>query len=608
MSTLQQGDTIGAAFPYRIERPIDIVKGNMSEVYLARVDRPLARGHYPEFVVLKVARTQGENGEFNADGLINEVEHIRSLTHPGIVHIYPIQQAGLRSLPFRARSGLPGEPWFSVLEHLQGKTLTGYLEAAPNGLPLEQALFIVRSLAGALDYLHRCNVVHMDIKPENILFRYPLLPGNRIEPVLIDFGVACEAGQPDKGGTPRYRAPERILVSNAQAHPSMDIYALGVVLYKMLTGKWPFSSNNRGAITDEILKGEITAPSAYYEPADGRPGVREHLDGIVRNMMHRDWHARYTAADLAEALEIATLRLDSWPVLHMTVPEAAPPPPPKPGVQEQDDIPLTNGEDARGFRRALLSVAAITLFILLGMGAFTWYRFVGGLGATGEMPVTPTVSPTSDPTATPFVTPKPTGGIEPAPVTTATLLPLPTATDTPASTSTATAAVQTPAPTPTNTPLPTSTTVPPTASPPAPVVVAEAPGPPRGVPRIELVEPDDGARVSDFANYCWNSSRPLAAGETYEVFIWQAAHDWDKERLGIPLASVNDSSTSNVCVRLNLKAMIAGGQIPREHRDPTNPNSIATFVLGEPLFWGVSFYNKAGDESWLQQGRIVIPE
>lgn len=130
----------------------------------------------------------------------------------------------------------------------------------------------------------------------------------------------------------------------------------------------------------------------------------------------------------------------------------------------------------------------------------------------------------------------------------------------------------------------------------------------RAIPQIELTGPPDNARVNDLTDYCWTSNRPLVAGEAFEVFIWQSAHDWDKERLGIPVASVGAAGTTGNCVRLNLKAMIASGEIPREHRDPLNPDSVARYVLGEPLYWGVSFYDSGGEERWLQRGRTVIPE
>lgn len=602
MQSLQPGDTIGAAFPYRIERRIDNGKGNMSEVYLARIERSFVAGVSTAYVALKVARVESDNGEFNSDGLITEVELIRSLTHPGIVHIYPIQQARLSALPFRARSGLPGEPWFSVLEHLRGDTLAAYLSALPQRrLPLEQVLFIARSLVGTLDYLHRCNIVHMDLKPENVLFRFPLTAGNRIEPVLIDFGVACEAGQPEKGGTMRYKAPERIMDASARAHPAMDIYALGVILYQMLTGRMPFTGANRGSITEEILKGEITAPSLHYEPPDGHPGVREHLDEIIRKTMYRDWHARYTAADLSEALEIATLRLDSWPVLHMTMPRPVTTPP----GASIPEAPTTSSTARR--KLAPAGVVAVILGLLLFLAGWSVNEWVWSGVPIPEIPASPTATQDmrTSTTPSPVATVTASDAIAAAPDNTGPII-LPTATETSAPTATpgsTLGATLTSTPSPT-TAAPTVTPVPTTAPTDTTIVT---PPPMFGPPTIALIAPDNGARVAGFTPYCWGSNRNLTAGEAFELFVWKSDMDYDKENLGITIADPIDNAAiddpARICVVVNLSRIL-----DEQPQQVNLKDRIVQFNKGDEMYWGIRLIARDKSKLWLKERRVVIPE
>lgn len=299
-------------YPYEIVKAIGDDRGNMSEVYLASVKAP-KEGAEPSLVVLKLARTNDEFREFTQQSMENEVDRLRRLHHPGIVRIFPIQRTGdIPNLAYSAKAiALPDQPIFSVIEHLSGGSLADLIEAGP--IDIGMTLEIVRSIAATLDYLHSRGQVHLDMKPDNILFRKPVAIGEQVEAVVIDFGIARDIGQ---GGlearTQQYAPPERMSQSKqagpkapelmARPHPSMDVYALGVILYEMLTGELPFKGRTRSGLTSEIIQGNISPPSRL------RREVNVELDTFVGMMMFRDPTQRPTAAQVATKMEDIAIR------------------------------------------------------------------------------------------------------------------------------------------------------------------------------------------------------------------------------------------------------------------------------------------------------------
>jgi serine/threonine protein kinase len=518
--SLPKEATIGP-FPYHIEKRIGEHQGSMSEVYLARmvsVDsaQPISR------VVLKIARVLDENGKFNSEGLRNEVDHLPRLTHPGIVHIFPIKWEGLPNLPYSARSSLPNEPWFSVLEYLQGGSLADLLEKYKKGLPTEWALEIARSLAGTLDYLHCRGLVHLDVKPENILFRRPLQFGQAIEPVLVDFGIAREIGQEPLGGTLIYMAPERIIGAPHGAHPSMDIYSLGMVLYKMLTGRLPFQGT-RESIKTAILEGNLTTPSKYYEQDPDRHHVAEHLDKLILTNTHKDWRARPTAGDLATSLEVATIRMKYQHPLLL-----------------QSTLPQSRAATAKRQAFAqlyqMVSIALSVLAVLLvGFILYTrpgWQPYLTqGAGTVTALPSTSVVTTSVTITTPVAIATEPQTAITPgspsssnvvtvpagAPVTAtvaATALAV-TDTATLAPTVTVPTPTETATDTPTGTPIPTSTAtetpLPATAQADIPVVPTIS---------IILMAPPDGEVTNGNLRFQWEASSPPPPNYQLETIFW----------------------------------------------------------------------------------------
>src|SRR5262249_8266333 len=141
-------------------------------------------------------------------------------------------------------------------------------------LPFVQAAAVVRDLALALAYAHGQGVVHRDVKPANVL----LSPDGK--PHLLDFGLAFrrEAGErlPQEGGllgTPAYLAPEAVTSPDGGARPAADQYALGVVLYELLTGRVPFQGTLE-AVLYHALHAEVPAPHTL------RAGLPRDLETI----------------------------------------------------------------------------------------------------------------------------------------------------------------------------------------------------------------------------------------------------------------------------------------------------------------------------------------
>ncbi|MCX9079943.1 MAG: serine/threonine-protein kinase, partial [Candidatus Methanoperedens sp.] len=169
-----------------------------------------------------------------------------------------------------------------------------------NTLPADQACTLIRELAAALDYAHAQGLVHRDIKPSNIMLR--LKPDSEThEAVLMDFGIAkiqdARTRYTGSGaiGTVDYMAPEQIMAAKEVDHRA-DIYALGVVLYEMLTGQRPFQGS-----AGQVLFAHLQQP-----PPDIRsinPDLPRSIAHAVTRVLSKDPNDRYDSAGaFAEAL------------------------------------------------------------------------------------------------------------------------------------------------------------------------------------------------------------------------------------------------------------------------------------------------------------------
>ena len=203
-----------------------------------------------------------------------------ALDHPGIVTVH---DAGVDA----------GGPYL-VMEFVDGESLSSRLGRL-GALPPAEAVRIALAVAEALDHAHRRGVVHRDIKPANIL----LGPGDRVR--VADFGIARHIAADDRLtdsgvvlGTTPYLAPE--VMTGAEPGPRADLYALGVVLYEMLTSRLPFSGENAFSVTVAKREQRPTPPSALVDLPTG-------LERIVLSAIEGDPSARPPdAASVAAAL------------------------------------------------------------------------------------------------------------------------------------------------------------------------------------------------------------------------------------------------------------------------------------------------------------------
>ena len=244
-----EGDRINDR--YMIEERIG--EGGTAIVYRAHDTR------FDRLVAIKVPRDALTNS-IQRDRLVREASLVSALNHPGIVRLFDLEFLVThgRQLPFL------------VMEYLRGRSLHDHLDQQHKLSAHETALWLERILDGLL-VAHRAGVIHRDIKPSNVL----LTDERRV--VLLDFGIGFQEaskGQrltPDGAvlGTPAYLAPVLLLGRDGHS-PSLDIYALGVMAFRMLTGTLPFT-RDFPAMVGQIL----------YEPA---PAVH-HLEPSVPRAM-----------------------------------------------------------------------------------------------------------------------------------------------------------------------------------------------------------------------------------------------------------------------------------------------------------------------------------
>ena len=248
--------------------------GGMGVVYKAE-DLRLGRTVALKFLAPQLSQDADAVTRFK-----NEARAASGLDHPGICTIHSIEEA-------------PDGRLFIAMAFCDGETLKRRLESGP--LPLADALRIARQAADALSQAHARGIVHRDIKPGNLI----LLPTGDVK--IVDFGVAKLADAPAVTttgawvGTPAYMSPEQAASGVVDART--DLWALGAVLFEMLTGRPPFRGDNAAAIVSSILYDDPP-------PLDTlRPGTPPSVTAIVRRLLAKDRSARYsTAAELSEDL------------------------------------------------------------------------------------------------------------------------------------------------------------------------------------------------------------------------------------------------------------------------------------------------------------------
>jgi serine/threonine protein kinase/tetratricopeptide (TPR) repeat protein len=252
-------------------------RGGMAEVYKAY------QAGMDRFVAVKVMLGHLATDESFIERFKREAQAVGRLRHPHIVQIFDF--------------GIENDVYFMAMEFIQGRTLKDYLHQQKR-LPVQDALFIMRQLADGLDYAHRAGMIHRDLKPANVMF----INEEKKEVVLTDFGIARimgASGLTGTGmavGTPAYMSPEagRGETTDERA----DIYALGIMLYEMVTGQTPYDADTPLAV---IMK-HINAPLPTRK--DFGDIIPESVERLVLKCIAKEPADRYASAgEFRDAIE-----------------------------------------------------------------------------------------------------------------------------------------------------------------------------------------------------------------------------------------------------------------------------------------------------------------
>jgi serine/threonine-protein kinase len=275
----------GAVLGDRYEIQSVLGAGGMGVVYKAR-DRELN-----DLVALKMLRQDGPGG-LELDSLKNELRLARRITHPNV----------LRTYDFGDIDGVP----FISMEYVRGLTLR-YLLDQTGRLPYSAGLRLGRQLSAGLAAAHAERVLHLDIKPENIIL------DSAGDARIMDFGISQPLTRATPGttqphavaGTPHYLAPEQL--RGQPADTRADIYASGMVLYEIFTGQLPFSGGTPMEIINQHLSRPPAPPSTHWSQIPPR------LEEIILRCLAKKPDDRFASAEeLGRALE--TVRLGAEPM------------------------------------------------------------------------------------------------------------------------------------------------------------------------------------------------------------------------------------------------------------------------------------------------------
>jgi serine/threonine protein kinase len=367
------GTTLGK---YRLIEKVG--QGGMAQVYKAY------QPDLDRYVAVKVLHPHLIGDDDFAARFRREARAVAALEHPHIVRVYD----------FDAERGVA----FLVMENLEGdslKTVLRDLDRRDEKMALEEVARIVGTIADALDYAHRRDLVHRDVKPSNVI----LADGGR--PVLTDFGIArmlegstaiTESG--GTLGTPAYMSPEQCKGETGDARS--DIYALGVLLYQLCTGHVPFEADTPYAV---ILK-HISSP--LPSPRSQRPDLPEAVERVILKAMAKEPGDRFrTAGEMGRALQAAVVE-----------PQGVPP-------RQRSNLSRdlfrrigsvvrsAKGRNALRVAGIVVVVCVVCLAVLLSTRSCRVERYLAQL--------TPSPTPTAIATDTPMPTaaPKPTATSEP---------------------------------------------------------------------------------------------------------------------------------------------------------------------------------------------------
>ncbi|MBI2940209.1 MAG: PASTA domain-containing protein [Chloroflexi bacterium] len=264
------GDLLGGR--YRLEQRIG--EGATAEVYRAIdvvLDRPVA---------VKLLRPSLAANEISRRRFLDEARAAARLTHPNVVAVFDV--------------GIDGDRQYLVMELVAGPSLKDLIRSE-GPLPVDRALTIAVQVLDALHDAHARGIVHRDVKPQNVLLTVDSTHTTGSGHAKVaDFGIAAAANTPQPGetgivvGTAHYISPEQALGQPASV--ASDLYAVGVVLYEMLTGQLPFTGDSPLGIALQHVQAEPPSPRQY------NPRLTPRIEASLRRALTKRPNERYPNA------------------------------------------------------------------------------------------------------------------------------------------------------------------------------------------------------------------------------------------------------------------------------------------------------------------------
>ncbi len=216
-----------------------------------------------------------------AKSVMREAELIHRFDHENIVRLHLIPRPGKTGAITAHAVELPYNPVFFVMECMNGGSLHRFM-AQVGLLPPDEAVSIGLEVARALHHIHQKGYAHNDLKLENVLFRQPVVKGQKYQPVLVDFGVATRV-TPPVAGTLYIMSPEQVAEGSLQMAPELvktdpqkiDVWGLGVLMYRLLGGVLPFDDKRADSLTSQIMQAR---PRSLQQLS---PEVSPYLDQLI---------------------------------------------------------------------------------------------------------------------------------------------------------------------------------------------------------------------------------------------------------------------------------------------------------------------------------------
>ncbi|NDJ78945.1 MAG: serine/threonine protein kinase [Chloroflexi bacterium] len=258
----------------RMLRPGSMLGRNRVESLVgSRQNAEVYRARHPDFkqdIALKVLNPNIPQNDAIIARFRQEAQAIVNLKHPNIIRMHEFDLSG----------GL----YYQVMEFIEGSSLRDLISAHPTGVAREDLLRIFNQIASAIAYSHEQQVMHGNIKPDNVL-----LDAN-LRPVLTDFRVPClsQFMQAQAGDNPAYLAPEQ--ATQGTLDIPVDIYQLGILLYEMATGEVPFDAGNRTATINQHLSQPPRPPSELNVNLDPR------IERVILKALNKKPADRYASA------------------------------------------------------------------------------------------------------------------------------------------------------------------------------------------------------------------------------------------------------------------------------------------------------------------------